>query len=240
MQLAEELRNLSYRELQVSLQDLLPRADASRLKREFERFVKSDPHETVFGIARELWHGGYERVLEDAGFYEERFAKFSGHAQQCSVVLGAILHSLGFQVAYLECFRIHEGPFLRDGHIVRVGPEEEHGALREEFMEIGRIPYCLLEVTIDDVPYYVSAKHLRPHGTSALALLTPTCYRPFVGVFRHQDDHNRSGIYIKSVLPHEHITTVFGRRVVWLKQTPRDPEPEMFATFLRMDLIDAP
>jgi hypothetical protein len=236
MQLGEELKNFSYREIAISPQDLFPRVDIEKLRAEYQKFVRNDPHLTLFTLARELWHGGYEQVMRECGFWEQD-SVFNGSCHQCTPILGLVLHSLGFQVAYLECFRIHEEPFFTTGHIERVDPEEETSQLREEFIKLGRIPYCFLEVTIDDVPYYLTGKHLKPEGNGAVALLTPVCYRPFTGVFHHQDDPSRSGIYIKTVLPEEHITTILARRVVWMKQTQKDPAPELFATFLRMDIV---
>jgi hypothetical protein len=235
MQLKEELKNFSYREMQISPAELFPHVDLEQLKREFQHFVRNDPHATIFTIAKELWHGGYDRIMKECGFWDEKCEKFDGACHQCTPVLGLVLHSLGFQVAYLECMRIHEEPYFNLGHVERVDPLMVNE--REEFIELGRVPYCILEVTIDDVPYYLTGKHLKPEGDHAVALLKPVCYRPFVGVFHHQDDPSRSGIYIKNILPEMHITTVLARRVVWMKQTYKDPAPELFATFLRMDFV---
>ncbi len=229
--LAQELLNFSYRELSVSLQDIFPKLNLDAVRSQFNHLKGKDPHRTVYNVSRELWNGGYASILENYGFWDEKYSTFSGHCHQCTPVLGLVLKTLGFDVSFLECFRIRES-FLQTGVIEQVPPSEEPNPdVREEFCGINRIPYCCLEVLIDGQPYYLTGKHLKPSGDGAVALLTPVCYRDFVGVFHHPSDYSKSGIYLGPV------SKEGDGRVVWLKQTEKDVVPELFATFLRMKLV---
>ena len=70
-----------------------------------------------------------------------------------------------------------------------------------------------------------------------IAWLTPASYRPMVGVFSHQKNPTKSGIYLENVTPQQNPEGIdFNTRIVWMKQTPKDPSPELFATYLRMRL----
>ena len=238
MDLKKELLNFQYREISLPLENIFPRLDRREIAREFAHLKKDSAHETVLNVARELWNGGYNKILERSGFYEEHYASFSGHCHQCTPALGVVLQSLGFEnVSYLECFRIREH-FPKTGLIEQVPPsEEQNNAMKEEFCSIKRIPYCCLEIKIDDEFYYLTGKHVKPKGEETVALLSAVCYRDFVGVFRHQLDPSKSGIYLRTIQPLENPTrTDFSKRVVWTKQTERDSTPEYFATFLRMKL----
>ena len=140
-------------------------------------------------------------------------------------ILGLALHALDFNVSYLECFRIKES-FLENGKIEMIPPEEETDAKnREQFIRIGRIPYCCLEVVIDREKFYVSAKHFKIKDEKVLAMLSPQCYRDFVGVFAHQNEETKSGIYLENFSETE--------RVVWQKRGEKDERPELFAEYSR-------
>ncbi len=95
---------------------------------------------------------------------------------------------------------------------------------------------CCLEVKLNGDKFYLTGKHLKPKDSETVALLSPVCYRDFIGVFRHPEDGTKSGIYLDTIKidspDHD-----FSRFVVWRKQTERDPEPEYFATYLRMNLV---
>lgn len=229
MDINKELMDFSYREVVIPLTELFPRLNEESLRNDFLTFKSENPHETIYAIARALWNGQYASFLSEHGFWDEKYKEFSGHCHQCTPILGAVLKVLGFEVSYLECFRIRES-FLEDGSIVQVPPDEEPNPdVREEFCEIKRIPYCCLEVMIEGKPYYLTGKHLKPQSDGAVALLTPVCYQDFVVIFHHQDDESKSGIYLRPLSQ--------GKRVVWVKQTFKDPVPELFATFLRMKLV---
>ncbi len=235
--LQNELLNFSYRELELPVQELFPRLDLQAMKDTFAYLREADPHATIYAVARALWNGGYTSLLHEYGFWDTHFQSFSGHCHQCTPALGAVLKVLGFEVSYLECFRIREH-FTITGIIEQVPPAEEQSALKSEFLRIKRIPYCILEVMIKGVPYYITGKHVKPYGNGALALLTPECYQEFVGVFRHQDDASKSGIYVQSIMPKNNLAKAnFSRRIVWAKQTYKDEKPELFCTFLRMKLV---
>lgn len=229
MDLHKELMNFNYRKADVPVSVLFPNIDLSKVKSDFSYLKSDNPHETVFRVSRELWNGGYDKFMADYGFWDAVYKDFSGHCHQCSPVLGVVLKALDFDVSFLECYRIRTS-YLQDGKIVQVPPSEEpNPEVREEFCGINRIPYCCLEVLIEGEPYYVTGKHLKPKEDGAVSLLSPVCYRDFVGVFKHQSDQSKSGIYLQPVSD--------GERVVWMKQTERDPEPELFAAFFRMRLV---
>lgn len=238
LNISRELLDHKYRELKVSFEDLFPKLDRKVVEKRFARLWQADPHATVFAAARELWEGGYESLLSEYGFFDKKDLVFEGHCHQATPALGLVLKVLGFEkLAYLECFRIRDH-FPETGIIEKVPPEEEpDSVMRPEFCGIRRIPYCCLEVFVDSKPYYVSGKHVRPQGTVTNALLSPVCYEDFVGVLAHQEDGRKSGMYLQSVVPKRNPGGIdFSRRVVWMKQTRKDPAPEYFATFLRMEL----
>jgi len=230
MDLKHELLNFSYRKVEIPFNVIFPKVNPGMVRKKFIHLVQADPHKTIYSVARELWKNGYNSILSEFGFYDSKYSQFSGHCHQCTPALGLVLHALGFSVSYLECFRIREH-FTSTSIIEQIPPTEElNAAVRDEFCSIKRIPYCCLEVMIDGKPYYLTGKHLKPKDDGAVALLTPKCYRDFVGVFKHQNDFSKSGIYLKADISND-------GRIIWMKQTYNDKEPELFAEFLRMNLI---
>lgn len=238
MNVKSELLNLSYREKVCELEVLFPKIKRDEIKKQYAQFVANDPHTTILAIALDLWNGKYEEFLNKYGFWDSSYANFSGHCHQCTPILGAVFRVLGFEVSYLECMRIKEH-FSQTGLIEQVPPTEEPNMqVREEFCSIKRIPYCCLEITVDTKKFYVTGKHIKNIDGTPHALLTPICYEAFVGVVAHQSDKKKSGIYLQAVLPKNNPTQIdFTRQVVWMKQTLKDPQPELFATFLRMKLV---
>lgn len=217
-----DLKNFDYRKEVVNVKEIFPRFDLQKLKAEFGYDLDQDPHQTIFDITLDLWNGGYDFVLNNFGFYDDKFAKFSGHCHQITPALGAILKSLGFEkAAYLEGYRID--PFTEE----KMDPEREEGGMKDEFCSIGRIPYCCLEVEIDGEKFYISGKHIKRDNGIPKALLTSTCYREMVGVFTHQNDLSKSGIYLE---------TVVAEPFTWRKQTAYDKEVEFFKTFAYMEI----
>lgn len=229
-----DLENFEYRREKVRVSEIFPKFDISDLREKFPKKDLANPHQVIFETCLDLWDSGYDYVLRQQkasyayildkyGFHEKGFEKFSGHCHQITPALGIVLLSLGFpKVGYLECFRVDPET------LEKVPPEEEpNPQMREEFCAIGRIPYCCLGVEIDGEMYYTTGKHLKRVDGKPQALLTPVCYRNMVGVFAHQDDSSKSGVY---------LDIVQNDPVVWKKQTSRDPEPEFFKTFVRMDL----
>ncbi len=237
MNVQKELMNFSFRETNIDLKNIFPNIKLNKLKEKFEYLVDNNPHQTVFNITKELWNGGYDYILKEFGFWQDKYRNFSGHCHQCTPILGVALKSLGFKVAYLECFRIKES-FLKNGIVEKVSPEEEpNPSMKEEFCAIERIPYCCLEVNINGINYYLTGKHLKPTSDGAKALLTPQCYIEMVGVFPHQDNISKSGIYLKTITPTTNPHQLnFNKQIFWMKQTQNDPQAEIFATYLRMNL----
>lgn len=234
-----ELKDHSFRETSIPVEKLFPTLNKVAVYRATHAWKHTNPHETVFNTAREMWNGGYEKILNENGFWDTKYSSFSGHCHQCTPELGLVLRSLGFEnVSYLECYRIREH-FPETGKIEMVPPQEEpNPIMKEEFCGIGRIPYCCLEVEIDGEKFYLTGKHLKPEGEKTNALLSPVCYHSMIGVFAHPQDETKSGIYLQPVTPKQNPENIdFAKRIVWKKQTSRDPEPEYFATYLRMKLI---
>lgn len=236
--LKKELTDFNYREVEVDLKSLFPRLDIVDVSNRFKHLESDNPHETILAVIKDLWNGGYDYVLENHGFWDKGYSKFSGHCHQCTPILGLVLRALGFEdVSYLECYRIYEH-FIRTGDLEQVPPEEEpNPEMIGGFKKINRIPYCCLEVSIAGKSYYISGKHVKPKEEKMLALLTPGCYEDFSCIMPHQEDKNKSGIYLKVVIPHNNPGNKnFYRQVVWNKQTFKDVGPEYFAAFLRMKL----
>lgn len=228
LNLQKEFMDFQYREISVPLRKFFPDLQATR---PFEHCRDANPHQTILNVIRYLWEGGYASFIDKNGFWDPAYAKFSGHCHQCTPILGAALKSLGFEVSYLECVRIREH-FPKSGKVERVPPSEEpNPEVREEFCSINRIPYCCLEVIIDNKPHYITGKHVKPKGASFDSLLSPSCFESFSGLLRHPQNPHKSGIYLRQ------IPSGNPRQVVWTKQTTKDPHPEYFATFLRMRLI---
>ena len=237
MNIEEEKLNLTRREIDVTFEDIFPKLDRAAVLEKFKHLKREDPHETIFKAAKELWIGGYEWLLREQGFYSKSHPTFTGHCHQTTPALALVLKTLGFNdVAYLECYRI-EKHFPTSGIIKTVSPEEEpNPEVREEFQRIGRIPYCTLEVKIEGLPFYVTSKHLKPEGEGARALLSAACYKDFIGVFHHQENQKKSGIYLQTIMPVKNPDRKYGKFVVWRKKTSQDQLPELFATYLRMNL----
>ncbi len=233
--LQKEFLDFTYREISVPLRTFFPKL---QLLRQFEHCRDPNPHQTILNVIRDLWNGGYEQFLDKNGFWDEAYAKFSGHCHQCTPILGAALKSLGFEVSYLECIRIREH-FPTSGKIEKVPPQEEpNPEVREEFRSINRIPYCCLEVIIDGKPHYITGKHVKPSDAAFTSLLSPSCFQEVSGLFRHPQNPHKSGIYLRSISPRVNSQNLnFSRQVVWTKQTAKDKSPEFFATFLRMRLL---
>ncbi len=236
---SQELMDFSYRELSVDMQSIFPRLDIESVRQKFSHLKVNNLHQTAFNVSRELANGGYDWIFDNFGFHEAEYQTFSGHCHQCTPALGLVLKTLGFEkISYLECFRIREH-FPQTGILEQVPPTEEpNPAMKDEFCSIGRIPYCCLEVFIDGRPFYITGKHIRQNGENVVALLTTVCYLDALGVFPHQENPLKSGIYLKTITPTSNPMNMdFSKRIVWMKQTSKDPQPEYFATFLRMELI---
>lgn len=237
--LSKEILDLNYREVTVSPSDLFKDISLTDLAEQWKHLKDRDEHRTILNVALAMWgNQGYSNLLDKHAFWEKGSEKFTGHCHQCTPALGVVLRALGFRdISYLECFRIRED-FPKTGKIEMVPPSEEtDDKNRPAFIEAGRIPYCCLEVVINHQPFYFSGKHIKPKADgSPEALLTPVCYRDDIGVFKHQDDKRKSGIYLAPVIP-KHPEK---RRFVWRKQTYQNAadgfEPELFATYLRMKI----
>lgn len=216
-----DLKNFEYRKEKVNIKEIFPKFDLGKLKSEFKYDLNGDPHQVVFDITLDLWNGGYDYILDNFGFYDKKYSKFSGHCHQITPALGAVLKALGFKVAYLEAYRLD--PFTEE----KMDPEMEESDMKEEFCGIGRIPYCCLEVEVEGEKFYLSGKHIKREDGEIKALLTPTCYRDFEGVIAHQSDNSKSAIYLE---------TVVKEPFVWRKQTAFDKEVEFFKTYAYMEL----
>ena len=236
--LSKEIFNLNYREIEVPLRSLFPNLNLDSIEIRFKHLKKTNPHETIYLVARALSEGGYDLVLNEQGFWNPEFSKFTGHANQCAPILGLVLTALGFECSYLECFRVRD-------HITRTGMidpsqanEEKDLKKKEQWARLRRIPYSILEVNIKGINYYISGKHLSAKEDYVKALLKPECYNEFIGIFRHQDDSTKSGIYINAIQPQNNLQKAnFNKQVLWRKQTSQEEFPEYFLTFLRMKLI---
>ena len=238
--LRRELKTFEYREIFISPAQLFPQINIAKIKKDFSHLVSDDPHQTVFSVAKALWErdAGYDVYLKTYGFWDARFETFSGHCHQCTPALGVILYALGFEdVSYLECLRVRDHVW-ETGIVEKFPPHHEPEPMKiKEYCDLGRIPYCCLEVVIEERPFYVTGKHMRLEGKRAIATLDPLCYEDFIGVFPHQDDISKSGLYIKRIEPLLNLSnTDFSRQVVWRKQSKKDNQEEFFATFLRMKL----
>ena len=242
--LSKEILDLTPREVTVFPTDLFAGISSTDLDKRWRHLKTGEEHQTVLNVALAMWGDrGYNTLLDKHKFWEGGSEKFTGHCHQCTPVLGVVLRALGFQdVSYLECFRIREH-FPQTGKIEKVPPSEETDERnKKEFERIGRIPYCCLEVVIHNQPFYITGKHIRPEADSSpRALLTPVCYRENIGVFTHQDDKRKSGIYLTPVIPARYPVGIdFTRRIVWQKQTFDNAAqgyiPELFATYLRMKI----
>ena len=205
----------------------------------FLHLKKADPHQTIYSVVRALSEGGYSLLFDEQGFWHSDYQKYTGHSHQCCSVLALVLFALGFEVSYLEGYRVRDY-VGRTGIIEQVSPmEESNPANRVEFVRLRRIPYSCVEVIVKGIAYYISPKHLQVDLTtnSLQALLVPECYADFVGCFRHQGDALKSGIYLKQIIPENNLQKHnFIKRVVWMKKNFSDEFMEYFATFLRMKL----
>lgn len=148
-----------------------------------------------------------------------------------------MLKSLGFNVHYLESYCIRES-FERFGANIQVPPSEEPDPkLRDEFIAIKKIPYCCLEVNIGNAPFYVSAKHIKENEDGSVrVVLSPECYGENIGVLSHPKDDRRSGVYLQRIVSPIGIGDS-EKHIVWKKQVDgKDPSPELFFAYLRMEL----
>ena len=228
----------NYKELEVPLEEIFPRLNLDTVRMRFQHLRQANPHETIYLVARALSEGGYDFLLEEQGFWDPNFAKYTGHANQCTPILGLVLTALGFECSFLDCYQVRDH-IPRTGMIDQTMPNEEKDLKRKlEWMKIKRIPYCILEVKIKGQNYYISGKHISAKDDYVQALLKPICYQEFTGIFRHQDDSSKSGIYIKTIIPQNNLQKAnFQKQTLWAKQTHNDEHPEYFITFLRMKLI---
>lgn len=237
--LKNELFNLSYREVSISLKDIFPRLNLERVKARFTHLKKADPHQTIYAVCRALSEGGYSLLLDEQGFYNSEYEKYSNYSFQCSAILVLVLYALGFEVSYLEAFRIRDY-VRRNGIIEQVSPNEENNLKNLPVSQkIRRIPSSCVEVIIKGIPFLISPKYaqfnLETNGLQAA--LIPECYREFIGCFRHQNDANKSGVYLKQIIPETNLQKHnFNKRATWLKQTFKDETPEYYTTFLRMKI----
>ena len=230
--LQKELKNFRSRELKVSIPDIFPGFDLPDARAKFGQTIYKDyprdPHQIILDEALGLWNKGYEHIIEQYGFHDQ-YKKFAGHCHQMTPALGVVLLLQGFEgITYLECFRADLKTGEKIDPIFEPNPE-----MREEFCGIERIPYCCLEVSIDDQLFYLSPKHIIEKDQVVSALLTPDCYQEMVGVFPHQLDKTKSGIYLAQVPDLPWIKG--GEPFVWRKQKPGE-EPELFRAYLRMPL----
>jgi|SRR3989344_317698 len=232
------LREFDYREETVSLKEIFPGLidiNSNNFYQNFrERSNFDDRHAEILNNTKQLWNYGYKQILDRFGFHEPGYEKFAEHCHQITPALGAVLLVNGFNVAYLEAYRAD--PATGE----KIDPKEEKSEMREEFCGIGRIPYCCLEVDINGEKYYISGKHLKEINGATKALLTPDCYRDMVGVFPHQNDPSKSGIYLAQTMDFPGVEN--GKPFVWKKQKmnmrtgkPAEPE-EFFKTFAHMRL----
>ena len=238
--ISKEKLNLKQRTINIDLKDLFPNLDINKLNLNINKEEKNE-HKKVLEIARELANNnqGYISTLKNHGFYSED-KEYQNHCQQSTCALALNLKLLGDldKIAYLECYRIKEH-FPETGIIEQVDAKEEPDPnMRNEFIEIGRIPYCCLEITINNKKYYISGKHLKVINNEVVSALSPQCYEDFKEGFQHQQDKNKSGIYLKIIKPKNNPQNIdFNTYPVWTKQVPgKDLNPEYFSTYLRMEL----
>ncbi|MDO8538200.1 MAG: hypothetical protein Q7S21_04915 [archaeon] len=223
------LLDLKIREEKLEAWEIFPAFDLKEARTMYGRLDEENPHETILNIALNLWkHDGYEAFLKSFGFHDLRAKEFSGHCHQITPILGIILKINGFKnVKYLESYRIDSAKF-KEGTIEKMSPAlEANEANKQAFIDLGRIPYCCLEVKVGKETFYVSGKHIKKIDDKPQALLRPECYANFTGVFHHQNDESKSGIYLKKYQ---------NNPTVWSKQTFKDSELEYFAVFAEMEL----
>jgi|SRR3989344_24409 len=230
------LREFSYREETVPLKEIFPEMDVDDFKSTFKYRTVINDHLEIFDTAVRLWKAGYPYILGRYGFHDSDYKKFSGHCHQITPMLGAVLLAKGFEeVVYLEAYLADP----KTGE--KVDPKEEKTDMRQEFCAIDRIPYCALLVITKDGKVVISGKHIKEEKGKMLALLTPSCYQEFdFGVFAHQNDSSRSGIYLAQIMDFPGVEN--GKPFVWKKQKmnlktgqPDEPE-EFFKTFAHMKL----
>ena len=159
----QEKLNLAQRTIEVELVEIFPNLDREEVHTQFSHLRFNGYHHlTAAAVARELSRGGYEKLIQSQGFYDPDKNQYTGHCHQSTPMLGLVLIALGFtNVAYLEGFRIRDN-FSQTGIIEMIPPQEEQDqSNRLEFIKIGRIPYCCLEIDIGGVKKYISAKHVQ-------------------------------------------------------------------------------
>lgn len=248
-----------YREVSVPLDALFPRFDPSAFG---ESIVRSDikqaigdsgsPHELIGSVTEYLAKKngkGYQQILEAFGFWDEDFGSdLVNHCHFRTPALGLVLASLNetmlrsekdtgiSDVFYHECLRVSSA-VERTGAIIPIDPNgrDADPVERQRFGSLGRIPFCVLEVTINDRPYFMSPKHV---GENGQALLVPWSYKLAEEgeFFVHQDDSTKSDIYLKHVFPADAVADAPARtRFTWRKETP-NKSAEFFSSYLRMKL----
>ena len=237
-------KDLTVRAVDVPLSLLFPRLDIEDVKRRFPISEAAEPDEAIAHALHLLWKNkgeGFTELLQAYGFHEaENSTCYTGHCHVATPSLGLVLAANGFEnVAFLECFRIRPGPYFSDDRCVMVPPgEEPDAAKRDEFIRIGRIPYCCLEIEIGrqeggravSQKRHVSAKHTRPGEKEGLiSLLDPRCHLSEPGAFPHPGDPSVSALYLTALIGAD-------KRVVWPKKGPEDDTSELFAEYLRMNL----
>src|SRR3989344_653998 len=123
--------NLERREINVRPEDLFPNYDFHWVVQEFGHCGNGDEDKTVFETARDLASRGYRKVFDKFGFWEKDKKGLAGHCHQFTPALGIVLGAMGYDVTYLEGYRIDD-EHLVEGNLVRVDPHVEQGPLREE------------------------------------------------------------------------------------------------------------
>lgn len=218
------LLDFSYRKESVNAKEIFPNLDVRDLKEKFGGDPHDDPHKELLDTALNLWDSGYDYIIKNYGFHDQ-YKTFTSHCHQITPALGLILKLRGFEKAhYLECYRVQK----TDTGFKKVDPSEESNSeARDEFISIQRIPYCCLQVEINREKFYLTGKHIKRIDGEPKAFLSPVCYREMTGVFAHQDNPTKSGIYLETVKPEP---------LIWMKQTTKDPEPEYFQCYLDMAL----
>lgn len=215
MAFKEELLDFNYREETIPIVDVFPRFNNADFRQRTRGgnydHRHASPHRIILDLSADMWKGGYEYFLDEYGFYDAKYLKFSGHCHQMSPIMAVALTQLGFEnVSYLECFRVDP----ETGE--KVDPKEEQSEMRDEFCDINRIPYCGVSVDIDGQSFFFSPKHVKPVGHTAMSLLAPACHREKVGVLPHQLDRTKSGIYLAQVIDKPWVEN--GSPFVWTKQ----------------------
>lgn len=199
MNLHEKLRDFEYEEIELPTHEIFPKLNFKEFTEQYGLVdlvkVNKNPHKIILQILTTFWDEVYAQFLEKYGFYDQKYIKFSGHCHQISPIdTVAFLATNYFEkVVYDECFRVDPKTGEKIDPINESNPE-----MREEFCGIGRIPYCRVGLQFDNRIHYVDGKHLNLGvDQKPQALLAPECYEDMVGVFAHQNNPSRSGVYLR-------------------------------------------